>query len=164
MQYYWNVQYSVPGRMHVFLIPCDNYQYKFAILGVLHIIPLSQNLMTPFFYLTDGRFLCYTRTFECWVTELFATFIDTNMIIPCFFFIFICAQCLLFVLNIICTWSLFIFTRARNHFVVAFQFHRLYCFFDVSNFFVYAWFNKVSPFLMCLSLLISLLICLIRNN
>ena len=41
--------YDVPYMLHVFLITCYNYQYKFSSLCFLHIIPFSQNWMTPTF-------------------------------------------------------------------------------------------------------------------
>ena len=94
------------------------------------------------FHLTDDCFLWCTCTFEGWGAYFFTAFINTNIAIPFPFFLFICAQSILFVLYIIRTPSLFIFIRVCSRFVVAFQFLIFYCLVDVSNCFVDARFKK----------------------
>ena len=114
------------------------------------IYSISDFYISNLFHLIDVCFLWCAHSFKGWSKEWFTSLVYMNITIPCLFFLFRCAWSLLFALNIICNWSLFIFIRARSCFVVAFQFLRLHCFVDVSNrlidssnFFVDAQFYKV---------------------
>ena len=63
----------------------------------------------------------HTRIWRLKCRVFLFAFIYTNITILCLLFIFRYAQIILFALNIIHTWSLFFFIRARSNFIVAFR-------------------------------------------
>ena len=136
----------VKDTVYVFLIHCDNYQYKFASLGSLRLITVSKlNDYNISFYLNDGCLLCCSRASKGWSAYFFTSFIDTNINILYLFFLLRCAQSIFLVHNIIRIRSLFIFFCANSSFIAALQLQILYCFFGIPNCFV-----DVSNFFKCL--------------
>ena len=114
----------------------------------LHILIFNFLLFRQLFHPTDVYSLWCTCVLIRWVAEVIYAFIDTNITIMWFLFIFVHAWSLFLALVIIRTWSFFMFV----HFIFVcaryfdpFQFlpihrsnYRLNCYFDVFNFFVYA--------------------------
>ena len=112
MQRYLNVQCYVPDTLHIFMIPCDNYQYRFANISLLHVITLSHNWMTPIFILSGWWLFpvlsTHVQRLKC---RFLTAFIYTNITIPSLFFLFRCYRSLLFALNSICTPSFYLYPR-----------------------------------------------------
>ena len=120
MQRHWNIQYSVTDTLYIFLVTCDQYQYNFSRPVLFRIIPFIRiEWLQDFFNLTGGHFLCCIRALEVWSAEFCTAFVDTKISILRLFFILRFDKSLLFALNIIWTWSLYIFVRACSSFIVS---------------------------------------------
>ena len=147
MQLYWNVQCSVPYTLYVFLIPCENYQYKFASIGLFHAATISQNWTTKRFLLYVWWFFpvlsTCIRRFMCRILYHIHRY-EHNF--PVTIFILRRARSILFTHNITNNQSLSTFIHARNGLVVALQLLRLYCLVDVYNWFIDPRLKKVGAY------------------
>ena len=150
------MQFSVTYKLHVFLIPYDNYQYISHVLVCgTYFFYLRTVYIHNLFHNTDRCLLFRARTLIRRIQSFFA-FIHVNRTIAWLLFLFRREQIISLALNSIRTRSFFIFIRflvARSSYVYAFQFLILnyfvdvsYCFVDISNFFLVAWFNSFGTY------------------
>ena len=131
----------------LFWICCTSFSFLMKTINIIphvsicgtYLLYLRIVYIHNIFHITDGSLLCYARAFIRCMLWVFAVFIPRNITTTQFFFLFKCAWSIFLSLNIIHTWSFFMFTRflvARSCYVDDLQFLILNCFVDVSNCFV----------------------------